>query len=708
MERSESFLIIWTEEGKRMKPKNWILRENDDNAVAELCAAGIPDMAAKVLAARGIRTPEEAGAFLSVDTGLIGDPSIMADMGKGVERIKRALCNKEKIAVFGDYDVDGISSVCLMVSWLRSKGADCSYYIPERDEGYGINLNAIDTLKSRGVTLIITVDLGVTAANEVDYAAKQGIDIVITDHHECRSELPNAVAVINPYREDCPYYFKQMAGVGVAFCVALCTEGLDNYEKLLKMYSDLVALGTIADVMPLIGLNRAWVARGLEEMNKGYRIGLRTIIKESTPGEGFVNSGIIGFSVSPRINAAGRMGSAEDAVRLFLTEDHRQAQQLTQRLCELNRQRQRTENEIYEDAITIAEEYLHENGIKHPKVLVLSNSMWHQGVIGIVASRLSERYACPVFLICVENGVGKGSARSFFGTDIFEAMQKNSELFESWGGHKFAAGFTIKEENIEAFRQSINECSKDFGSAHVLADVEVKLEDITVSTLEGLEIMEPYGSKNEPPRFLIRDVRINNIVPMGWGRSARMEVEKDGYKCAAFFFGMDVRNLDICEGDRGDLLCRAEIDEHRNQKTVKLVLQDIRPGYDNVVVPYQREIELFRKLKNGEVLTKEQAEEIIPGKKEFIAVLRHIRRNCDKDRRLVSYIGSLCRRICREEHIPEGYAKLLVCIDVLAEKQRLSYYIDDHVIAITLKKDATVNLNDAQLMLRLKEYICRN
>ena len=687
-----------------MNYKRWILNNLDAEAESALVNQGIPELAAKVLASRGVKTISQAREMLDQNINLIADPSLMADMDKACARIGEALASGERIAVYGDYDVDGITAVSLVVSWLREKGADCIYYIPDRiEEGYGVNISAIDRLRENGVKLIITVDLGIIAIEEAEYARQNGIDMIITDHHECREQLPNAVAVINPCRPDCGYPFKTLSGVGVAFMLVLGFEGMDNIETVCSRYSDLVAVGTIADVMPLQGVNRALSARGIEEINRGRRVGLRVLINEAVQEER-VNSGVIGFSVAPRINAAGRLGCADCAVELFLTDSCREAQELAGKLCELNRKRQKAENDTYEEAVAYCDSYIRKNKGRRLGALVLADKKWHIGIIGIIASRLSERYACPVFLISLDNGIGKGSARSFYGVNIINAMQKASSLFESWGGHEFAAGFTIKEENIPALRELLESMSCELGKAHIHVDAEIDVNLLSEDKVCGLDILEPYGAYNPAPVFLLKHVEITEIITLGWGKSLRLTVKKDDKSFSAFYFGMNMNRLDLSEGDTGDIVCRIDVMDLKGKKTVKLVVLDLRPE-PHELEKYDREMKLYRRFISGEAVTREQAMELMPRKQEFIALLRHIKRNSGRNNRISLRFGSLCRRICREEKIDTSYAKFMVCLDILAEKKLLSYIFEDEIVEIEMLEERPANLNTSNIMIRLREAL---
>ena len=440
-----------------MKYQKWHIGTAAEGDTALLREAGYPGLLATVLASRGITTAEAAAEALERETTLTLSPMLMRDMDKAVARIQRALANDETIAVFGDYDVDGITSTVLLLDYLKGCGAHCLRYIPRRiEDGYGLSRDAIAGLREQGATLMITVDCGITGNEEVDFAASIGMDVVITDHHECKEELPRAVAVVDPHRSDCPYPFKYLAGVGVALKLVLALGGPDRENALFARYCTLAAIGTIADVMRMEGENRTIVSCGLASLDHTDFVGIHALLKEAGLLGKPITSIQIGFVLSPRINAAGRMGAADLAADLLQETDPAKAEELARQLCDLNRERQAVEQAICADAIAQIEKLRPEDR----NALVLSSEEWHQGVVGIVASRLSEKYAAPSFMIHLKDGSGKGSCRSYGGFNLFAALESCADLLDGFGGHELAAGFTIPEENIAAFRQRMNRCVK--------------------------------------------------------------------------------------------------------------------------------------------------------------------------------------------------------------------------------------------------------
>ena len=471
-----------------LKYGTWNVSQPKADAVNALVGGGFAPLAAMILASRGLTTPEKANAYLDCSCSL-QDPFLMTDMVPAVERVRLALARGERIAIFGDYDVDGVTATCLLTDFLRNMGADCIPYIPGRlEEGYGLNTIALHYLAQEGVKLIVTVDCGITAMAEAKLCKELGMDLVITDHHECKQFLPDAVAVVDPHRPDGGYPHKTLSGVGVAFKLASAICG--NQEKVLSQYADMVCLGTVADVMPLQGENRVFVAQGLELLRNTSRPGLAALMQHSGCEPSAVSASSVGYMLCPRINAAGRMGRIECAVELFLTNDPARADELAAALCDMNRQRQSVESEIYSQAMQMLPQG------KQPAAIVLAEETWHQGVVGIVASRIAEEFCCPTFLVCLDGEHGKASSRSYGGFNLFSALSELSGLLESYGGHELAAGFTIHASQIAAFRQAICEKAKEFYTDDtprtVLdADCTVAPELLTLYNIDSLNRLEP-------------------------------------------------------------------------------------------------------------------------------------------------------------------------------------------------------------------------
>ncbi|MBR4863624.1 MAG: single-stranded-DNA-specific exonuclease RecJ [Oscillospiraceae bacterium] len=645
----------------------WKWNEPGAESVNGLVSGGYPPLVAMVLASRGISTPAEAREYLSCDRQLT-DPFRLRDMGKAAARVAKALEAKEKICVFGDYDVDGITATCLLTDYLRSAGGDCIPYIPGRlEEGYGLNPIAIDQLHKQGVKLIITVDCGITAVEEAALCASLGIELVITDHHECKDVLPTAVAVVDAHRPDCTYPHKDLSGVGVAFKLAAALHG--DQTEILRRYADMVCLGTVADVMPLTGENRVFVAHGLESLKNTTRPGILALMRLSGCDKSDMTANAVGYTLAPRINAAGRMGRIELATELFLTEDPKRGEALANALCELNKQRQNVESDIYRQAVEmLPEEQL-------PDAIVLADETWHQGVVGIVASRIAEEYCCPTFLICLDGEHGKASSRSYGGFNLFSSLTTLSSLLESYGGHELAAGFTIGRSNIPAFREQVGALArayyKDDGPRTVLeADCTVKPELLTVNNIDSLARMEPCGNGCAKPVLVVTDVTVDRVSMVGNGRHVRMRLKSGRYALQAIWFSTTEKTASLAEGDVVDVAFIPQINEFRGERSVQLNVQDIRPACK---AECSVDTTLYRKLCCGEI-DREGAQKLLPDRNTLGMVWRYLA--MAPDGYLEETPTTLCRKIVRWTGLPLDLGKLLTCLDIFAdvgllEKQRL-------------------------------------
>ena len=567
--------------GSVTKYRRWNIAPVNSASVELLTDAGFPSLLSSVLASREISSAESASVFLDQERALAHSPMLMRDMDRAVARIEAAIAAGETVAVFGDYDVDGITSTCVLVDYLRSRGVNCLYYIPRREEdGYGLGAEPIRALRERGVTLLVTVDCGITGVEEIALAERLGMDVVVTDHHECKDELPQAAAVVDPHRADCPYPFKHLAGVGVALKLVLALAGESREEAIFSRYCTLAAIGTIADVMLMSGENRTIVRRGLEALPHTDFLGIHALLKEAGLADRPVTSIQIGFVLAPRINAAGRMGAADVAVSLLLSQDEAEAEELARRLCELNRERQSVEQDIFSQALEQTERMPEE----HRHALVLSSEVWHQGVVGIVASRLTEKYSCPSFMIHLSDGLGKGSCRSYGGFNLFQALESCSDLLEGFGGHELAAGFTIREENIDAFRDRINRCALDFsgGEPPVSSlDVDVLISrpgQITMEEIQALAMLEPYGAGNNRPVFCLTGMTVDSLQNVGQNRHLKLQLSKGQYRFPAIFFSATEETCGVTAGQRVDAAFYLQINEFRGSASIQLQMIDLRPS----------------------------------------------------------------------------------------------------------------------------------
>ena len=568
-----------------MVRKIWKFRNEGITAQAVSSAAeknGIPQLLASILLNRGL-APSEFKTFLSKSKQGILNPMTMLDMDKAVERIKSALEEKEKIVIYGDYDVDGITSTALLFGFLKSMGADIEYYIPDRkDEGYGINIIAVNKLIKEGVKLLITVDCGITAIGEIEFAKLQGMDVVVTDHHTCKERIPTAaVAVLNPKREDDEYEFDALAGVGVAFKLVLALAmnmGL-NTSEVFDKYVELAAIGTIADVVPLTSENRVIVEKGLALLQNPSRWGIKALLEISGVADKKVTTATVAFALAPRINAAGRLSTATTAVELLLTESEEKAEEIARELDTSNKERQQTELEIHQEAIAMIES---DKDFEKKNVIVLAKEGWHNGVIGIVASRLVEHFHRPCILISLDNGKGKGSGRSVGNFNLFNALSACENMLTNFGGHAVAAGLGINEDKLAEFDEAINKYAKENLTAEDLVPV-VKVDcvlggaNLNIATAKLLSTLEPYGMGNETPVFAIKDVRVISVSAVGIEKKhLKMQIEKDGVRINTIGFGMG-EFVDILKyGDEIHLAAKLDINNFQGNETAQLVLCDIK------------------------------------------------------------------------------------------------------------------------------------
>ena len=684
-----------------MKYKQWNQVASDPAAVAALERAGLPTLAAMTLCARGMDTPEKARAFLDAGRGQLQDPLLMKDMDRAAARLARALAAGETIAVYGDYDVDGITSTSLLTDFLRREGGDVIPYIPDRmEEGYGLNTDALDTLHQAGVSLVVTVDCGITAVEEARHAARLGMDLVITDHHECKEELPAALAVVDPHQADCPYPFKCLAGVGVALKLVLALGGKPRQEELLNRYADLAAIGTVADVMSLTGENRTIVRLGLEALRHTGRPGLKALLRQAGLEERPLNSVAIGYTLAPRLNASGRMGCASLAAELLLTADPAQGEELAIQLCELNRERQTIEAQISAECQELAEALPPEERY----ALVLAGDHWHQGVVGIVASRLAEKYSCPAFMICLQDGKGKGSCRSFGGFNLFAALEHCAPLLEGFGGHELAAGFTILEENIPAFTAAMNDYVRQCtGGAEMVStlDVDCPVDDVGILTLEGVEgldLLEPYGSGNPKPVFLLRSVCVLSHTDVGGGRHLKLKLRRDGVVMDAIFFSANTAACGIENGQRLDIAFTLQINQFRGNRTVQLQLCDLRPA------PTRSQLErsLFRRLQAGETLSPWEASLMLPQRRDFAHLWRYLEQLCAAGPAQAP-MDQLLRQVTRSFSGHRSYGKALVCLHVMDERGLIQVAVQNQQATVRLcRPREKVDLEQAGMMRQLR------
>ena len=675
----------------------WNVSTPEVGAVNALVGGGYSPLSAMILAARGMKSPAEAKNYLGCD-GPMPDPFEMKDMDLAAGRVGVAMQRGEKIAVYGDYDVDGITATCLLSDFLRRHGADVVSYIPGRmEEGYGLNSMAIDQLKAEGVKLIVTVDCGITAVAEAELCAQLGIDLVITDHHECKDTLPQAIAIVDPHRPDCTYPHQTLSGVGVAFKLAAALCG--SQEEVLEDYADMVCLGTVADVMTLQGENRVFVSRGLESLRRTRRPGIAALMKESGCAPEVLSASSIGFMLAPRINAAGRMGKIELATELFLTKDAERATYLARALCELNRQRQTVESEIYEQAIRMLP------AGQPPEAIVLAGETWHQGVVGIVASRIAEEYHCPAFLICMDGDHGKASSRSYGGFNLFTSLSSLSDLLESYGGHELAAGFTIARDQIDTFRQRICGLAREYYAqcqSRTVLDVDcaVTAELLTVGGVDSLSALEPCGNGCPKPVLMMERLQVERIIMVGNGRHMRLRLRQGRHGINAIYFSQNPQTASIEPGDLVDVAFLPQVNEYKGERTVQMNVQDIRPSCS---APCSADESGYLAMCRGE-LTPRHAACLLPERATLGMVWRYL---AGANAPLQESPMCLCRKIVRWSGKALDLGQLLTCLDIFAdvgllEIQRQHKYITIRLAKIDGKADLTRS-RTMQALLQAKE-----
>lgn len=557
--------------------KKWEYYQTNENDIEEIKKDNnISDLLAKVLINRGIKDKEEISKFLYPKIEDLNNPFLLNDMEVAVDRILLAKEKNEKVTVYGDYDVDGITSIAVIVKFFRELGINIEYYLPSRlEEGYGLNNDALLKIKNNGTDLLITVDCGISAYNEVEYAKSLGMEVIVTDHHECPEKLPETIAVIDPKRPDNTYPFNALAGVGVTFkLIQAISLKLELDRKRYLKYLDIVCLGTVADIVPLVNENRVIVKYGLMLVRETKNIGLRALIKLS--GYSKIDSSLISFGIAPRINACGRMGKADLALELLLTNDTLEAERIALELNTINKERQEVEKSIMEDAIKIIEE----GKLYEDDVIVVGKEGWHHGVIGIVASKITETYYKPSILVCFEEGIGKGSGRSVDGFDLHKALTACIDDLERFGGHEMAIGLTVNQDSFEKFREDVNEYAKNVIEKDkiptIKVDAEINADMISLDKLNELEILEPYGESNPMPIFVYKNIRVEGVRLLSNDKHLKLMLKDGSAIFDAIAFNMGDRQYSIKVGDKIDVLHYLDINKFNNIEKVQLNVKDIK------------------------------------------------------------------------------------------------------------------------------------
>lgn len=673
-----------------MSRKKWIVSPlNKEKASYISETFGIDPFASLLLASRGITDDESINEFIN-DEAAFCDPFDLIDMDKAVERINRAIEYGEKIAVYGDYDADGVTAASLLYLFLEMLGADVICYIPDRNsEGYGLNKKAIKMLEDDGINLIVTVDNGISAIPEAEYIYELGMNLVITDHHKVGPTIPKAEAIVDPHRKDCPTKFKDWAGVGVAFKLA-CALSDGEFEEILDSYADLITIGTIADVVPLTNENRSIVKLGVKKINSGNNCGLNSLRKIAGVSEKALSSNSIAFSLVPRINAIGRVERADKAFELLVSESSEIADDIAQSIDEANIMRQTLEQQITIEA----ENQLKNNPqMLYDRVLVFDGKDWHGGVIGIVAARFVERYGKPCIVITSDGNESKGSGRSLDGFSLYDAIYSVNDLLTHFGGHTLAAGFGIKTEDIPEFRKRVNDYAKTCVMPFPLVTMDCRLrpEFISAELLPVISMLEPFGAGNPQPVFGLYDMTLVNVQSIGNGKHIKLSLTRGNANIQALKFSMTAEEFPYKKGDKLDLAVRLERNEYMGSVRVSIYIKDMKmAGTDDE--KYLNSERLYEKVRRGDKVSKEDISNCLPDRKFIAEVYRYIRDN-------IYYEGNtdvLCYRLGDDG---SHACKVLFSIEILKE---LGVFVLNSDGKITVNQEQKVDLESSELMIYLK------
>lgn len=665
--------------------KKWIIadvKRDLAKQIAEEC--DIDPFAALVASGRGYTDAAEVEQLVSEEL-IFCDPNELIDIKKAADAVNAAIAENKKIAVFGDYDCDGVTATALMYDYLSSRGADVIYYIPDRiSEGYGMNKLAVDRLKSEGTELIITVDNGISCFEEIEYANSLGISTVVTDHHLPPEVLPNALAVVDPHRKDCPSSFKEVCGVAVAFKLICVMDGKEP-EELLDRYGDLLAVGTVGDVMPLTDENRSIVRAGIKKIRKNARIGIGALIGVAGVEKNSINSGKIAFGIVPRINAAGRMGSAKRALELLLSTNMLEALKIANEVDAQNSERQSVEKKIFEEAVLQVEGL----GYKYNRVIVVSGKDWNLGVVGIVASRLTERYGKPTFVIGTDGEVAHGSGRSIEGFSLYDAMLSSSDVLTKFGGHTLAGGISLASDKIDEFRTKINEYAKtlEYNVPRLYLDCRINPSGMSVELADAVKLLEPFGNGNPAPVFGIFESVLKSITPIGSGKHLRLLFTKGDNTFQALLFGVTPDKFCFKEGDTLDLAVALESNLYKGNYSLSVQIKALRlSGIDEEYAISQ--IDLYHSYKSGGTMS---VSSLLPTRAEVGEIYKHIISGSVLRDRL-GYMALKEKRI--------GYAKTEIAIDVLKE---LGLIKEEKGILIAVKGAAKTDLMNSKIYRELSE-----
>lgn len=667
-----------------MNLKRWEVSALNKDRAAQLAEQySIPFFLAMLLEIRGFHTEEQLEGMLGAAE--LSNPFLMKDMDKAVARIRQAVDGFEKIAVYGDYDADGVTSTSMLFTYLEAVGADVMYYIPQREgEGYGMNCGAVKHLHSLGVRLIVTVDNGISSLEEVALAKELGIDVVVTDHHRPHEFLPDAAAVVDAYRADDESPFQDFSGAGVALKLLIALEDGDA-QGILEEYADLAALGTVGDVVPVVGENRLIVQAGLKSIARRGRPGISALLDACFTGRELTATGLA-FTLIPRLNATGRMGSPEKAVRLLCCEDEEEAVSIAEGICENNDQRRRVEADILAEAMAKIEE---DPALQYSRVMVVTGHSWHHGVIGIVAARITERYGKPCFVVSEDGEFAKGSGRSVEGFSLFNAVSFCKEILERFGGHPMAAGVTLRAERVEEFRRLLNEYAAqacpEMPAQCIRLDCRLNPASLSVSMPRDLRRMEPFGSGNAQPLFGLFNMELREIVPVGGGNHLRLVCQKQGAFVNCMRFGMKPEEFPFEPGDRLDLAVTLDEKEYRGEDRLTVTVRDVRlAGLDDRAQIHS--YRLYERFLRREPMTQEDCGVLAPTREELAAVYRMLASFRGAAFGVESALGIL-------KHLNFTAGKLLFSLDVMVERGLAEYRLcGERIEAKLLRTNGKVDI----------------
>lgn len=679
--------------------KLWTVAPLDKNEAMHIQQAyGLPGIIAMLLQIRNIKTEDEIRDFLENESEIVS-PFEIKDMDKAAARVKAAMENGEKICVYGDYDADGVTSTALLYSYLDAVGADVMYYIPSREaEGYGMNMHAVDILHDKGVQLIVTVDNGVAAIEEIAYAKSLGIDTVVTDHHMPLGELPNACAVVDLHRSDCPSRFKQLSGVGVAFKLIMALEGeYCDADSLLDNYADLLCIGTIGDIVELRGENRVFVKRGLQSLMNTDRTGLYALIEAAGLSGKNITAGSVSFTLVPRINAVGRLGLSGKSVELLLTEDEQAAHKIAVTMGYDNAERQQIERDIVRK---IDERVQANPSLVMDKVLVIDGEGWHQGVVGIVASRIKDVYGKPTIIISRDGEFAKASGRSVEGFALCDAVAACGDLLMHYGGHPMAVGLSLRSENIELFRKRINQYAASLGDMPFdRLNIACKLNpaSVTVDLVRDLGYLQPYGAGNPTPVFGFYQMTLLNIIPLSNNKHLRLVLSRKGTTLSAMLFGTSANEFPYEKGAVLDIAATLDLNEYNGSTSVSVIIKDVKAHDDNpqALLESKRDFEDFCR---GTVTDRRRLRNLLPTREDFALLYRFLRDSNGYAHSADTLPGKLHYRL--------SYGKIRVMLEAMNETGLIEIREGLKTNCITLRPvSGKVNLDNAQILKKLREVI---